>query len=63
MQDQLLERADKAIEESQQLKHELYLSVMLAKRLDEHLHYLHWVRIEEEQRQNDARRGETSKRY
>ena len=49
MQDQLVERADRAIAESRRLKDELYLSVTKAKRLDEHLHYLHLVRIEEEQ--------------
>ncbi len=52
MQDNLLERADKAIAESRWLKDELYLLVKTANRLDEHLHHLHWVRVEKEQRKN-----------
>ncbi len=50
MEDQLLERADKAIAESQRLKDQLYLVITKAKRLDEHLHYLHLAKIEETQR-------------
>jgi len=34
----------------QRLKNELYLAVTMANRVDEHMHNLHWVRIEEAQR-------------
>jgi len=50
MQDQFLERADKAIAESERLRDELYLLVMKAKQLDKHLHFLHWVGTEEARR-------------
>ena len=52
MQDDLLERADKAIGESRRLKDELYLLVKTANRLNEHLHHRHWVRVEKEKRKN-----------
>lgn len=49
MQDPLLQRADKAIAESERLMDELSVSMEKAKWLDRYLHYLHWRRIEEQQ--------------
>jgi hypothetical protein len=45
--DQLLQRADKAIAESKRLTDELHKSMLRAKQLDDRLNHLHWLRIEE----------------
>jgi hypothetical protein len=46
-EDQLLRRADEAIAESQRLIDELRRSMLRAQELDDHLNYLHWLRIED----------------
>ena len=47
MQDQLVERAAKAIAESERLMDKLYTSIVTARQLDERLHCLHHLRIAE----------------
>ena len=54
MLNELLQRADRVIAESMQLVAELRKSVQRAHELDDRLQYLHWLRIEEERRQNEG---------
>ena len=54
MPNELLQRADRAIAENKKLVEELRKSIQRALELDDHLQYLHWLRIEEEQRQGEG---------
>ena len=46
-EDQLLQRADQAIAESERLIDELRKSMLRAQELDDRLNYLHWLRIDD----------------
>jgi hypothetical protein len=45
--DELLQRADRAIAEGERLREELRRSMLRAQQLDDRLNYLHWRRIED----------------
>lgn len=60
MSNDLLQRADRAIAEGKILVEELRKSIRRALDLDDRLQQLHWLRIEEERRQNETPRRDQS---